>query len=96
MTYDGLISYCTRNGRVCPQPNQWKAVWEMLPNRRRKGGGWEPSLPLILGSWWDTTDAQKKSRLRQHVRWANEHGVLAELSEFILSLQEDQWHHEGE
>ncbi len=96
MTYEALVSYCAQNGRVCPEPREWDTVYKMLPNRHRKGGKWEPSLPFILGVWWETTDTQKRNRLRQHLKWAGEHGGLEELSEFIMSLREDQWHHEGD
>ena len=46
----GLIAYCRENSRVCPMPQRWNALWELLPNRKRVGGGWEPPLPLILAA----------------------------------------------
>ena len=49
-----LLDYVRSNDRVCPQPQKWNELWEMLPDRRRAGEGWEPSLPLILDAWWDT------------------------------------------
>ena len=43
-----LIAYCRERDRVCPLPPPWNQLWEMLPNRKRVGLGWEPPLPLIL------------------------------------------------
>jgi hypothetical protein len=43
-----LIAYSREHQRVCPQPQRWQALWEMLPDRRQVDGGWSPPLPLIL------------------------------------------------
>jgi hypothetical protein len=67
-----------------------------LPNRRRKGAGWEPALPLILAAWWEASDQQKQERLEQHVRWANDHGCMEQIAEFLHSLPESEWHHFNE
>jgi len=47
---ESLIAYCRENSRVCPVPQRWNALWELLPDRKRVGGGWEPALPLILAA----------------------------------------------
>src|SRR5436309_2524782 len=47
-----LLSYCRENGRVCPVPTRWNELYQMLPETRQKGLGWEPSSPLILAAWW--------------------------------------------
>ena len=88
-----LLVYCGENARICPLPQQWNRMWELLPNRSRRGSGWNPPLPLILAAWWETSDAQKKDRLEQHVRWAAEHGALPSIAEFLRSLPEREWHH---
>ncbi len=43
-----ILEHVKRNNRVCPKPQKWQQLYEMLPNKKRKGVGWEPSLPLIL------------------------------------------------
>jgi hypothetical protein len=50
-TVPALMAHCRENGWVCPQPQQWQALWEALPERRRVGTDWESLLPLILGAW---------------------------------------------
>jgi hypothetical protein len=46
-----LLNYVRDNRRVCPVPQRWNELWEMLPDRKRVGNGWEPPLPLILAAW---------------------------------------------
>jgi hypothetical protein len=44
---ENLIVFLNENGRIFPQPDKWDKLWKMLPDRKQKGNGWEPSLPLI-------------------------------------------------
>lgn len=91
-----LLVFCKKGGRVCPKPDYWHRLWEMLPDRKRVGGGWSPPLPLILGGWWESSDLEKQHRLEEHVRWAHTHGILENVDNFIRSLSEEQWHHSDE
>ena len=65
ITIDQAIEEAQKNGRVCPQPQRWNELYELLPDRKRKGNGWEPSLPLILAAWWDTPILSKIIRFRE-------------------------------
>ena len=93
---EALLKYCCENDRVCPMPSHWKALWAMLPNRKRAGDGWEPALPPILGAWYDTPALLKSLVLREHIRWAEKNGVLNEVDTFLRSLPESEWAHIGE
>jgi hypothetical protein len=93
---ESLIAYCRENSRICPVPERWDALWKMLPERRRVGGGWEPPLPLILAAWHDTPDMLKMLRLREHVEWAAEHGALDSVAGYLRGLREDDWFHRGD
>jgi hypothetical protein len=68
----------------------------MLPNRKRAGEGWEPGLPLILAAGHDTPALLKMLRLKEHIDWAEHHGVLDEVDKFLRSLAETEWAHIGE
>ena len=68
----------------------------MLPNKMRKGAGWEPALPLILAAWHDTPALSKMLRLQDHIEWADAHKVLKVVSHFLRSLPESDWHHIGD
>lgn len=85
-----------RNGRVCPVPQQWQRLYDQLPAKQRRGNGWEPSLPLILGAWWYTSDQEKQARFHEHLEWAASHGCLADVQAFLQAMPEEQWHHHGE
>ena len=65
----------------------------MLPDRRRLGGSWEPPLPLILAAWWQTPILPKVIRLREHLEYAERHGVLDRVDAFLRALPETEWAH---
>jgi hypothetical protein len=93
---DRLLTYCKDNGRVCPLPQSWVELYELLPNRRRSGAGWEPPLPLVLAAWNDTPAISKMLRLVEHVEWAAQNGALPQVASFLMGLPEDRWLHLGE
>ena len=93
---ESVLSYSRESGRVCPKPQLWSELYELLPNRRRKGAGFAPSAPLILAGWWHSTDGQKRGRLACHIRYADEHGVLVEVARFLFALDDSDWHHDGD
>jgi hypothetical protein len=88
-----VLAEAQKNCRVCPQPQKWQQLYEMLPDKKQKGSGWEPPLPLILAAWWDSPALSKILRLREHIEWAESHGLLEEVASFLRGLAEDQWHH---
>jgi hypothetical protein len=95
-TVESLIAYCRENDRVCPQPAVWNQLWKQLPERKQKGAGWEPSLPLILSAWHYASNLAKMLRVDEHIKWAEQYDALPEISSFVRGLSEDQWHHLGD
>src|SRR5438552_1523711 len=95
-TLDNAFAEARKNGRVCPNPIFWNELYELLPDRKRVGQGWEPPLPLILAAWWDAPALSKYLRLREHLEWAAQHGCLASVIAFMRALPESDWHHYGE
>lgn len=93
---ESLIAYCRENSRVCPMPQRWSALWELLPNRARVGAGWQPPLPLVLGAWVETPGMLKMLRLTEHIEWAADHGALASVARFLRGLTEEDWFHLGD
>lgn len=91
-----LKEYCSLNERVCPLPNPWLNIWNMLPNKKRNGNDWNPSLPLILGAWHDTPNLLKILRIFEHIEWADANGVIDEVDDYLRSLDESSWLHFGE
>lgn len=87
-----LIEEVTAHGRVCPQPRCWNQLWDLLPDRRRVGHGWEPPAPLFLAAWWETSDAEKQQRFNAHLQWAHAHGALDAVATYLNTLEPDDWH----
>jgi len=86
---EDVLADAQKNNRVCPQPQKWQQLYEMLPDKKQKGAGWEPPLPLILAAWWDTPALSKTLRLREHIEWAESHGVLEQVASFLQELSEE-------
>ena len=95
-TLEEALAEAQKNERVCPQPDAWNKLYQMLPNKRQIGAGWEPALPLILAAWWDTPALLKMLRVREHLEWADKHGCLEQVHSYLCRLAEKDWHHKGE
>lgn len=87
-----LIIALDAAGRICPMPPKWNELWDLLPERRQIGNGWEPSPPLILAAWHHSSDQEKHKRFLLHLRWAADHGALDTAIHFLESLPPTDWH----
>jgi hypothetical protein len=92
---DSLIEYVSAAGRVCPMPDKWNELWEILSGRQAVGAGREPPLPLILAAWSHSSVLDKQLRLKEHLEYAAVHGVLPEIDRFLRELPESAWAHVG-
>lgn len=89
-----LFNYCQENDRVCPSPQKWNELYELLPNaKRKKSRGFVPSAPLILAAWHHSSNLEKSLRLKEHIEWADQHGATKKVTDFIFSLKEEEWFH---
>jgi hypothetical protein len=91
-----VVNYCKDNNRVCPMPQKWNELWEMLPAKKQTGAGWEPAAPLILAAWHDTPALSKMLRLEAHIRWADKYGALKDVARYLSELDEEDWFHIGD
>lgn len=91
-----ILQYVKAESRVCPVPDKWTELWELLPDRKKHGAGWDPPMPLILAAWHHTSDAEKRGRLALHIKYAADHGVLNQVESMLTGLSPDQWVYEGE
>ena len=76
-------------------PVHWDRLYQLLPNRTDPRGHRVLPNPLILGGWM-ASDSEKRERLRVHLAWAEKEGVLVEVNDFLSTLSEEQWYHEGD
>lgn len=95
-TLEEVLAEAKKHKRICPLPQKWNELYKILPDKKRKGNGWEPALPLILAAWWDTPAMLKMIRLQEHIEWASEHGALDAVRDFLMNLKEEEWHHVGD
>ncbi len=87
-TLEDVINLTKSNARVCPLPEPWTRLWEMLP----RANGEAPAAPLVDAAW-ELPARTKMIRLREHLEYADRHGVLAEVDAFLQSLSESDWLH---
>jgi len=87
---EALLEYVKADRRICPMPDYWNQLWEMLPEKKRVGMGWEPPLPLIIAAW-DSPYLMKALRLNEHIHYAAEHGTLGAVDDFLRGLKPEQW-----
>jgi len=92
--FEEVKTYCMANDRICPMPQLWNKLYQLLKNTKQKsGGGWEPSLPLILQVWYDASAMAKQIRLFEHLQWAEKENQLEEIFSFLKNLKEEEWFH---
>ena len=87
---DNLLTFVSSGGRVCPNPQEWNTLWEMLPDKKRVGSSWDPSPPLILADW-SLPAIPKIARLREHIQYAYDYGVLEQVDSYLRGLKPEQW-----
>ena len=92
-----LKEYCQSNDRVCPQPQKWANLYDVLSNTKQlPTGGWEPALPLILAAWYEAPTLFKMMRLKEHIDWSASHSCFDKVEKFLYELREEDWFHIGE
>ena len=96
VTLPVVLALAAESGRICPEPQQWSRLFELLPETRHDGYGSIPGAPLILGAWEETGDEEKLMRFREHLEWAASHGALERVHSYLGSLSESEWHHAGD
>jgi len=91
-----IIELCESECRVCPKPDKWNGLWQLLKDKKRDGSSWIPSLPLILAAWDFSSDSSKKLRLIEHLNWAEKQNQLDEIFQYLNALKESDWYHKNE
>jgi hypothetical protein len=91
VSLDDALLEVRRNNRVCPLPAIWKQVWDYLPN---KSSTLSP-VPMTAAEWAQLPPLQLRSRLREHLVWADAQGVLPQVLGALRKVPEHRWHHIG-
>ncbi|MBL0419606.1 hypothetical protein JI739_04505 [Ramlibacter sp. AW1] len=93
LTVQDVMVEARRFNRVCPKPADWQRLHQLLPVDR---SGRPAPAPVSGGAWQATGAMPKRMRLRDQVEWAEAHGELNAVMDFLKSLSEAQWHHMDE
>lgn len=81
-----------RNGRVCPRPAQWLALYKLLRLRPADTTGL-PLPPLAPDAWRQTSALEKRLLLRDQLEWARRQRCLPAAARFLVALAEEDWLH---
>ena len=92
VSLDEALAEMRKNNRVCPLPSIWKKLYDALPNKSADLA----TAPVTAEEWKQTPALEKRSRLRQHIEWAETQGVLRQVYKALHALPENKWHHMGE
>jgi hypothetical protein len=95
MTVEATIMELTHEGRVCPQPQPWNKLWKSMSAWGENARNEKPPVPLILAAWWATSNEEKRERFQHQLHWANEHGVLSKVTNYLADLGSTDWHTES-
>lgn len=84
------IAYVSSKGRICPNPQEWMALSEIIG----MNGPGRKLVPLILAGWAFSSDAQKRTRVIEQIEYV--FSSKPELSEafckMLYSFSEEQWY----
>lgn len=94
MTLEEVIVMATKNNRICPRPPLWATIHQGLTKDASLAE--QLPLPLILAGWAYSSDAEKQSRFRLHLEFADRHGLLELVEQHIKAMAEEDWHHLGQ
>jgi hypothetical protein len=96
LSIDEVMVEARRNNRVCPQPDVWQRLHDMLgATTTAIHGG--PVQPPLTGAAWDRTPPlAKRMCFRDQLEWADAHGCLRPVMTFLQGLPEEHWYHMGE
>jgi hypothetical protein len=63
--------------------------------KSRKPPEFAIQVPLILAAWWTTPHMLKIMRLREHIVYAAEHGVLDKVDRYLRGLALNDWYYDN-
>src|SRR5690606_4410899 len=93
---DAAMLVARRNNRVCPRPERWVELAELLPPRKTLRGMQQPPAAITGAAWKVTPPLTKRLCFREQIEWAERQGVLEIVMAFMQALPEEDWLHMGE
>jgi len=82
-----LKAYCSEKNRVCPLPEFWYEMYQIITGRKKS----DIPPPLILGAW-ALSQEEKSARFILHLDYSVSNGTLIQVDEYLRGLLDDQWY----
>lgn len=79
-----LLDYCGMEGRVCPAPDAWRRMWQLLDACATDRKPLHPPAP-------DEPTNSLKWALVDHLLWADQLGLFGKVDHYLRGLAADQW-----
>ncbi len=95
LNIDAAMLVARRNNRVCPRQERWEEFYRLLLAQQPAGKA-KPPAPATGAAWSVTPSLTKRLCFREQVEWADRHGLLGPVMEFMVALDEGEWFHMGE
>jgi hypothetical protein len=89
-----LVDRIYVNNLCCPMPPLWAELSNRICSEQLEQNALGERYPtsLILGGWWESSEAEKRGRLLEQVLFAYRHGKLQAAYDYLMSLDDDKWH----
>lgn len=90
---ESLVSFSSMSGRICPAPSYLRSLFNIIGDL--VGEDQRDSLTPRFLAGWDPPHSDDENRcvLRRQIEFAAEHDRLEEMSIFLRSLKDEEWHH---
>ena len=89
--YLELKKFLERNNYICPNPTRWLEFYHILNKTQSQNSELKLEAPLLHGDWDSSSVPQKRKRFMDLVEYGFKNGNLAEVDEFLRSLDENEW-----
>jgi hypothetical protein len=86
---EALLERLKSQHRSSPDARSWLHFWEWL-HQNAASESRRPPKPMILAASAESA-ASKHHRLREQLRWAHDHGILADALRWLDSRPQENW-----
>lgn len=83
-----VLAYLHQDGCLLLEGKYWDALYRLLPPAP---DGSRPPPPIILAGAHLSNDKEKHDRLVEHIIWADEHGAIDRVGDYLFNLQPTEY-----
>jgi hypothetical protein len=90
-SFEGVVAFARMGDRVCPKRYEWQQLYLLLRQQWVSGQSIPPPPPIEDTAWRNTSFAAKRMCLLAHIEWADNHGALEMVADYLHGLPDDRW-----